>query len=186
MNLLPFLPKLRQLLQRRWVASWLVFSLVLALPLVFFLAWPRPALASIHSYPESEQQIMYRSRLSLRDNQDQAWQTILFKRLKAGQVIDFQLRLISFPGQATLQHPLPLQITQGSNLTWELADQTLLDPQLQPVLDSLGQYDAKPFILGLEYPQTLRISIALNDQESRELMVPPYVLREWLQLKDLP
>ncbi|NJN32377.1 MAG: DUF3122 domain-containing protein [Synechococcales cyanobacterium RM1_1_8] len=190
---------------RKWAGAlkrgirqgWAIALASLFLWLGLWSGFPAPAQASIHSYPEGDpqtgsqidqidQQVMYRSRLSLRDNQDQAWQTILFKRIKAGQVIDFQLRLISFPGQAELPHPEALRVEQGNFQQWELPDQTLLDPQLQTVVTSLGQYDAKPLIASLERTAPLTLTVTLADQAPRQLLVPPYVLREWLQLKDLP
>lgn len=163
-----------------------LFKAGLGILLCLALLWPQPAQASIHTYPETEQTTMYRSRLSLRDDQELAWQTILFKRVKEGQVIDFNLRLISFPGQLELSHPQSLWVQQDSHRSWELIDETLLDPQLEWSQSSLAQYDAKPLFLSLERPTPLRLSIALNDNEQREILVPPYVVKEWLQLQDLP
>lgn len=171
----------------RWSRKVLVatgLSLFLCSFLVLGVA--APAQASIHTYPETEQITMYRSRLSLRDDQELAWQTILFKRVKDGQVIDFNLRLISFPGQLELSHPQPLWVQQDSRTSWELVDETLLDPQLEWSQSSLAQYDAKPLFLNLERPTPLNMTIALNDEDRRELLVPPYVVKEWLQLQDMP
>jgi len=160
---------------------------ILTLVAVLTLIVPATAQASIHTYPEPAQQTtMYRSRLSLRDNQDLAWQTILFKRVKDNQVTEFNLRLISFPGQLTLSHPHGLVVQQGSSKTWELADETLQDPQLQGVNSSLAQYDARSLLLTLERPAPLTMTVTLDGQENRELLVPPYVVKEWIQLKEMP
>lgn len=162
-------------------------GMAIALWLPLAMALPQPAQASIHTYPEPERQTtMYRSRLSLRDDQDLAWQTILFKRVKEGQVIELNLRLISFPGQLSLSHPQSLRVEQGSSQAWELPDETLLDPQLQRVNSSLAQYDAKPLLMTLERTAPLTLTVVLNDQEQRSLLVPPYVVKEWLQLQEMP
>lgn len=161
--------------------------MAIAMVLSVSLAWPHSAQASIHTYPEPERQTtMYRSRLSLRDNQDLAWQTILFKRVKAGQVIELNLRLISFPGQLALSHPQALQVERSSSTTWKLPDETLLDPQLQSVKSSLAQYDAKSLLLTLERPSPLTLTVTLENGEQRVLLVPPYVVKEWLQLQEMP
>ncbi len=171
----------------RWSTFGTKVRLVIALTLVWVFAASAPAQASIHSYLEPERQtIMYRSRLSLRDNQDLAWQTILFKRVKDGEVIALNLRLISFPGQLTLNHPQSLFVEQGGIQTWELPDETLLDPQLQSVNSSLAQYDAKPLLMSLERPAPLTLTVTLEDQGQRQLLVPPYVVKEWLQLQEIP
>lgn len=180
--------------QTYWISrvkGWGQVGLRLGLAIALILAWvtalPETAQASIHTYPEPERQTtMYRSRLSLRDDQDLAWQTILFKRVKSGQVIELNLRLISFPGQLTLSHPQSLIVEQGSNQTWELDDETLLDPQLQTVSSSLAQYDAKPLLMTLERPAPMTLTVTLADQAKRELLVPPYVVKEWLQLQEMP
>ena len=141
-----------------WTAcSRIVERLVIAIALLVCIGalFPSPAQASIHTYPEPERQTtMYRSRLSLRDDQDLAWQTILYKRIQDHQVTEVNLRLISFPGQLNLSHPHALQVEQNNhNLT--LVDETLLDPQLQTVQSSLAQYDARPLLLALDRPASL-------------------------------
>ncbi len=170
-----------------WLAIRGKRAMTFALSLLLAFAVSAPAQASIHTYPEPERQTtMYRSRLSLRDNQDLAWQIILFKRVKEGQVIELNLRLISFPGQFTLSHPQALLVEQGGNQVWELPDETLLDPQLQWSIDSLAQYDAKPLLMTLERSAPMTLTVTLDGQEQREVLVPPYVVKEWLQLQEMP
>lgn len=145
---------------------------------------PAPAQAAIHAYPEAEQQILYRSRLSLRDNQDQAWQLILFKRLQDGQTIDFKLRLVGFPGQVSLSHPQPAILQQGRDRRWQLSDETDADPQLQSVTATVGQYDIRAAMVDLDRASPLSLTLTLGDREQRSLTLPPYIVREWLNLKD--
>ena len=143
------------------------------------------ALASIHTYPEQNQQTLYRSRLSAPDNEHQAWQIILFKRVQAGQVKAFQLRLVGFPGQVELSHPASLLLEDSHNHTWDIKDITAEDPQIAPVQSSVGQYNMMDFMGELTQAQRLDIEIPLNQSQTRRLTVPQSMVREWLSLKDI-
>ena len=142
------------------------------------------ALASIHTYPETETQTMYRSRLSVQDNQNQAWQLILFKRVVSGQVKDFNLRLISFPGQVTIQHPAQLLLEDSHEHQWIGEDLTRQDPQLEPVATSVGQYDLLSTMKTLDHAERMELEVTLENGDRRTLIVPQYMVKEWLQLKD--
>ncbi|HEY9886857.1 MAG TPA: DUF3122 domain-containing protein, partial [Candidatus Obscuribacterales bacterium] len=75
---------------RRWVA---LASLVLCL----WAAVPSVAQASLHTYRERPGQVTVRSRQSLRDDRDRAWQAIAFKRTQGTTPPSFYLRLVGFP-----------------------------------------------------------------------------------------
>ena len=124
-------------------------------------------------------------RLSTPDSHNQAWQLILFKRVQVGQVKDFQLRLVGFPEQVELSHPVPLSIEDSHGNVWAIADITEEDPQLAPVQSSVGQYDMLPFLRDLTQAQRLDIQIPLSNDELRRLVVPQSMVREWLSLKDI-
>lgn len=157
---------------------------MVALSLLLFCAIPvQPAQAALHTYPETDHQTMYRSRLSLRDNQDLSWQVIVFKRIKAGEVVDFKLRLVGFPGQVTLAHPANVILRQSALQAWEAEDQTQSDPQIASVIDSVGQYDMFEVMRSLDRSAPMELEVALVD-ETRSLLVPPYVVKEWLALKE--
>lgn len=156
---------------------------VLSLTLSVLILTPS-AVASLHTYPESETQTMYRSRLSVQDNQSQAWQLILFKRLRAGQVQDFNLRLVGFPGQVAVQHPADLVLEDSYDHRWVAPDQTQADPQLAPVLNSVGQYDLQSMMATLDQAERLELHVRLADDSERILVVPKFMVSEWLKLKD--
>ncbi len=142
------------------------------------------AIASIHTYPETETQTMYRSALSVQDNQSQAWQLILFKRVQSGEVKDFKLRLVGFPGQVLIQHPTPLIVEDSHRNHWTAVDDTQNDSQLEPVLSSVGQYDVLNIIRDLDQAQRLELNLTLAHGERRTLIVSQSMVREWLSLKD--
>ncbi|NES70900.1 MAG: DUF3122 domain-containing protein, partial [Okeania sp. SIO2D1] len=114
----------------RWI-----FTVILSLFLI--ISNSQPVLASIHIYPESSTQIMYRSRQSLRDLSDRAWQIILYKRIKYGKLITLNLRLVGFPGIIELAHPQKLQITTGTGNIWN-AEDILVDSSFPA---NVGEYD---------------------------------------------
>lgn len=148
--------------------------------------WVLPVQAEIHTYPETETQTMYRSRLSLRDDQGLAWQTILFKRGRAGQVVEFKLRLVGFPGQVAVAHPADVMLRQGMNDVWQATDETERDGQLSTVVSSVGQYDMFGVMRSLDRSAPMTLELMLEGEERRSLVVPPYVVKEWLALKEMP
>ena len=159
--------------------------LSLAIVIVHILSLSPTAMASIHTYPESDTRIMYRSRLSVQDNRDQAWQIILFKHQQAGQIQDFNLRLVGFPGQISIQHPAPLRIQDSHDHDWMALDQTQEDPQLETVQTSVGQYDLMPIMKDLDRAERLELKLTLTGEEFRTLVVPQFMVREWLALKEM-
>jgi hypothetical protein len=140
-----------------------------------------PAIAAVHTYPESATQVMYRSQQSLRDDQDRAWQAVLFKRLQHGQVQTLHLRLVGFPGAVEVAHPQPLQITTGTGRVFAAPDRS---DQL-PLPANVGEYDFLAVITQLEQAPPLRLSLSLINDQTVDLLVPPFVVREWLQVLDL-
>lgn len=140
-----------------------------------------PAIAAVHTYPESATQVMYRSQQSLRDAQDRAWQAVLFKRLQHGQVQTLHLRLVGFPGAIEVAHPQPLKITTGTGEVFTAPDRS---DQL-PLPTNVGEYDFLAVITQLEQAPPLRLSLSLINDQTVDLLVPPFAVREWLQVLDL-
>lgn len=139
------------------------------------LVGERGAIAAIHTYPESSTQVMYRSQQSLRDAQDQAWQAVLFKRVRQGVVDSLHLRLVGFPGQVELAHPQALRMTTGTG-------EVLVAPDVSdqaPRLVNVGEYDFLEVMTQLEQDPPLRMSLPLSGGQVVDLIVPPFVVREW-------
>ncbi len=137
----------------------------------------KPAIASVHTYPEGAGQVMYRSQQSLRDVSDQAWQTVLFKRLKLGQVDCVHLRLVGFPG-ITLAHPRQLRITAGTGEVWTAAD-VGFESSLPA---NVGEYDLLEMMNQLKSNTPLRLNLPLKNERYVELLVPPFAVQEWRSL----
>jgi hypothetical protein len=141
---------------------------------------PQPAVASIHKYPESTMQTMYRSQQSLQDDRDRAWQLILFKRMKLGQLDSVHLRLVGFPGKTEVARTQPLKITTRSKEVWTANN--LVEQLELPV--NVGEYDLLKVMAQLDTDLPLQLELSLHNGEATKLLVPPFVVREWRSLMD--
>jgi Protein of unknown function (DUF3122) len=174
-----------------------VLALVLTIGLISWFSPTAPALASplvatIHSYPEADGQVMIRSQQSLRDDRDQSWQVILFKRVKNGMTSGYSLRLVGFPGQQ-VAHPNALAIgfqrgrpasgNRGprSYGDWLAADIAAQDSELT---ENVGQYDLTEFLGKLERTPPLYMTVPIVGGYRANLIAPPYVVKEWQALMD--
>ena len=136
-----------------------------------------PAIASIHKYPESNTQVMYRSQQSLRDTSGKAWQAILFKRLKSGQIDCVHLRLVGFPGLTEVAHPEQLQITTRTREA-----KFAKDMLVKTLPTNVGEYDFLEVVTHLNNNKPLQLNVALKGGQLAELLVPPFAVREWRDL----
>lgn len=164
---------------RQWVSGLLLGGLILCIYLM--VGNSQPAIASVHTYPEASGQVMYRSLQSLRDRSDNAWQAVLFKRLKLGQLDCLHLRLVGFPGFTELAHPKPLQITTGTGQVWTAAD-VFAESSLPA---NVGEYDLLQVMAQLDKDTPLRLSLPLEGERVVELVVPPFAVREWRRVFDI-
>lgn len=163
---------------RKWGLGLLLGGLILCLYLMVDNS--KPAMASVHTYPEAPGQVMYRSLQSLRDASDNAWQAILFKRIKLGQVESLHLRLVGFPGVTELAHPNPLQITGGTGEAWTAVD-VFAESSLPA---NVGEYDLLEVMTELDKNTPLRLSLPLKGERVVDLLVPPFAVREWRRVFD--
>jgi len=147
---------------------------------LLLLCNPQPAVASIHMYPESATQIMYRSQQSLRDDRDRAWQLILFKRLKLGQLNSVHLRLVGFPSKTEVASTQALKITARNGEVWTAVN---LVEQLE-LPANVGEYDLLPFMRQLDTDSPLQLELPLQNKRTAKLLVPPFAVREWRSLRN--
>ncbi len=145
--------------------------------LILWCGFFTPATALIRTQAESPDQILSQSRHSLRDNQGEPWQVVLFKRTKKEQIISIELRLVGFPDLVKFRHPQPLIIT--------LTDRILSAPdqfaQASPA-PNVGQYDFQQIWPQLLRSQKLQLDLPLETKEPRTLNLPYPVILEWQDL----
>ena len=154
------------------------FWVIIPFFLYLILGHPIPTSASIHTYPESPTQTMYRSVQSLRDASHKAWQVVLYKRVKSGLVDSIHLRLVGFPGIVELSHPENLKITAGTGEVWQVKD--VFDELSLPA--NVGEYDLLEFMKELDYNMPLQLNFPLKDNQVVELSIPPFAVEEWRKL----
>lgn len=98
---------LSQLQPSHAVGRWLM---AIALPLLLSLTLFVPAAhAAIRTIDEGPGQVLYQTRTTLRDEANQRWQAIAFKRHKADGSEILGLRLVGFPGVADIDRSQPLR-----------------------------------------------------------------------------
>jgi len=159
--------------------DWRKIVTIITLCLCLTIANNAPAFASIHEYPETADRTMFRSVQSLRDTDDQAWQVVLYKRVRSGIVDSFNLRLVGFPG-IQLDHPVPLKVVAG-NLELGLAKDIWSESDL-PV--NVAEYDFKSIVAELESDRPLQLNLPVQGKKDLGLLVPTFVVREWRRLLD--
>ena len=157
-----------------------ILFLALMLGCLLLLALAQPALASVHTYHEQPGQTTYRSRQSLRDQTDLAWQATVFKRYTSGVFQGTYLRLVGFPGQVAIAAEVDLSITTGTTAQWQAPPQ--LDPQTQALPEGVAQYSIDTLLAGLQGPIPLTLLVPLRGGGRARLVAAPYVVAEWLEI----
>lgn len=158
------------------------FVLALALGGLLLLITAAPAWASVHTYHEQPGQTTYRSRQSLRDQRDMAWQATVFKRYQRSEIQGIYLRLVGFPGQVTVDRQKALAIDTGTNAHWNAP--YALDPQTPASVlpDSVSQYDMATVLTAIPRAIPLTLAVPLVGQAPAQIVVAPYVVQEWLTI----
>lgn len=151
-------------------------ALLFNLGLGFWLAIASPAVAALHTYPEGTDQVMVRSLQTLRDETDRAWQLALYKRLKAGNLVDLRLRLVGFPGAVSFSHAQPLAIALGAGEMEVAPDVTPTD--FSP---NVGEYDLRQVMALLDTAVPIRLMLPIQPAQTT-LLIPPFAMREWQQV----
>lgn len=171
---------LHHIWQRFLTVICLCCLLCVAQPSATHAAVSHPWIASIHTYQEQPGQTTFRSKQSLRDRTDRSWQVIVFKRYQADTLQGLYLRLIGFPGLVSLNSQPPLTIETGTSLQWQA--QPKLDPQTPALPDNAGQYNIAALLNELESDIPLQIDIPLAGNNTAQLVVPPFAVKEWREL----
>lgn len=153
---------------------WCKIVTIISLCLYLTIARIPPALASIHKYPETADRVMFRSVQSLRDNDDKAWQVVLYKRVKSGTVTSVNLRLVGFP-DIELIHPADLTVVAGKTEIGK-ADDIWTQANL-PV--NVGEYNFRSIVMKLESNRPLQLNFPVKGTIDTKLLVPPFAVREW-------
>ena len=152
--------------------------LSIAIVLLVFLSLDnfttQPALASIRQMEEAPGQMLIQSRHTLKDEKGDSWQVVLFQRTKADDSSIIHLRLVDFPGLADFAHPQPLKITTNRGNLFQAED---MFAEKSPAAN-VGEFDVQNVISKLPVSK-LNLSLAMKNDRSVNLSIPPEVVLEW-------
>lgn len=168
---------------QRWVRLGLIGAIAIGLQFSWVggaIALPLLPLASIHTYHERPDQTTYRSRLTLPDRRDRAWQATLFHRYRQGEDQGIYLRLVAYPGSAVVAKNEPLTVSTGGGWQWLAAASQATLPANPP--ENLGQYAFNEVLAQIATPIPLTLSVPLAGGRPQQLVVAPYVVEEWQAL----
>ena len=113
----------------------------------------------------------------LRDLDYETWQLVAYKSpINEGKLV---LRIIGYPGNLRIDHPLSLDVESGRK-SWELDDITLLNRELaEDSRQAAAEFDLDTLINDISQNRPLRLSL---QGVFSELPVPPFLVKEWRTL----
>ena len=116
----------------------------------------------------------------LRDLDYETWQLVAYKSSNNQEKL--VLRIIGYPGNLRIDHPLSLNVESGRK-SWELDDITLLNSELaEDSRQAAAEFDLDKLINDLSQNRPLRLSL---QGVFSELPVPPFLVKEWRTLRTL-
>ena len=114
----------------------------------------------------------------LRDLDYETWQLVAYKSSNNGDKLI--LRVVGYPGNLRIDHPLALNVDSGRK-NWKLEDITLLNDELaKDNRQAAAEFDLEQLINDITQNRPLRLSL---DGVFSELPVPPFLVKEWRNLK---
>ena len=114
----------------------------------------------------------------LRDLDFETWQLVVYKSPNNDEKL--VLRVIGYPGNLRIDHPLPLNVESGRK-SWKLDDITLLNTELaEDSRQAAAEFDLESLLQDISQNRPLRLSL---QGVFSELPVPPFLVKEWRLLR---
>jgi len=114
----------------------------------------------------------------LRDLDYETWQLVAYKSPTNDEKL--VLRIVGYPGNLRIDHPLPLDIESGRK-KWKLDDITLLNTELaEDNRQAAAEFDLESLLQDISQNRPLRLSL---QGVFSELPVPPFLVKEWRILR---
>ncbi len=168
--MLLWIQKMKKTLKSRSKYSVSIFSCLLAF-LLFF--------APAKSYADLEETQINGALISsssefLRDLDYETWQLVVYK--SSDNQDKLILRVIGYPGNLRIDHPLSLKVDSGRK-SWELEDITLSNKELaEDSRQAAAEFDLQQLIDDISQNRPLRLSL---EGVFSELPGPPFLVKEW-------
>ena len=117
----------------------------------------------------------------LRDLDYETWQLVAYKSPNNDEKL--VLRVIGYPGNLRIDHPLSLDVQSGRK-EWKLEDITLLNAELaEDNRQAAAEFDLENLLQDISQNRPLRLSL---QGVFSELPVPPFLVKEWRVLRTQP
>ncbi len=117
----------------------------------------------------------------LRDLDYETWQLVAYKSPNNDEKL--VLRVIGYPGNLRIDHPLSLDVESGRK-RWKLDDITLLNTELaEDNRQAAAEFDLENLLQDISQNRPLRLSL---QGVFSELPVPPFLVKEWRSLRIQP
>ena len=117
----------------------------------------------------------------LRDLDYETWQLVVYKSPNNDEKL--VLRVIGYPGNLRIDHPLSLDVESGRK-KWKLNDITLLNTELaEDNRQAAAEFDLENLLQDISQNRPLRLSL---QGVFSELPVPPFLVKEWRSLRIQP
>ena len=114
----------------------------------------------------------------LRDLDYETWQLVAYKSPNNDEKL--VLRVIGYPGNLRIDHPLSLDVESGRK-KWKLDDITLLNTELaEDSRQAAAEFDLESLLQDISQNRPLRLSLS---GVFSELPVPPFLVKEWRLLR---
>ena len=142
-----------------------------------FLFLPSKAFAEI-TETQVNGEVIEASTEFLRDLDYETWQLVAYKSANNdGKLV---LRVIGYPGNLRIDHPLSLDVESGRK-KWKLDDITLLNTELaEDSRQAAAEFDLESLLQDISQNRPLRLSL---QGVFSELPVPPFLVKEWRLLR---
>lgn len=156
----------------RWLLA--VWSCVLLVVCV-----PSPVFATVTQIKEYPGQMIYQSRQTLRDQNENSWQVIAFKRVHPEGSAVVSLRLIGFADGVEFDHTQPLTLTTSMGKTLTARDISSEISQDTQIPENVAEYDIKSIMPQLQSEIPLHLRLPMVTGSSIKLQIPFTVIQEW-------
>ena len=140
-------------------------------------------LVPVKSYAEVEETqingaLINASTEFLRDLDYETWQLVVYQSSINDEKL--VLRVIGYPGNLRIDHPLSLDVESGRK-KWKLDDITLLNTELaEDSRQAAAEFDLEALLQDISQNRPLRLSL---QGVFSELPVPPFLVKEWRSLR---
>ena len=151
-----------------------IFICIVIVPLLFF---PTKSYAEV-AETQINGGLINASTEFLRDLDYETWQLVAYKSPNNdGKLV---LRIIGYPGNLRIDHPLALDVESGRK-KWKLNDITLLNIDLaEDSRQAAAEFDLENLLQDISQNRPLRLSL---QGVFSELPVPPFLVKEWRELR---